>query len=60
MLAVNDLDIVFSDINVAKEILADEYGYEGLAWNLVTDMKDLRSFLSEDGLDVVLVDQVEG
>ena len=56
MLAVNDLDVVFSDVIVAKEILADEYGYEGLAWNLVTDMKDLRSFLAEDGLDVVLVD----
>ncbi|MDA1867350.1 hypothetical protein ACRS42_10305 [Bacillus thuringiensis] len=52
-LVINYGELRFTDFNHAVNILSEEYGYEGEAWEMVVasgDLEILCEFLSEDGI----------
>ncbi|MGE6682802.1 hypothetical protein ACQKFI_28970 [Bacillus thuringiensis] len=54
-LVINCGELRFTDFNHAVNILSEEYGYEGEAWEMVVasgDLGILCEFLSEDGINV--------
>jgi len=57
-LVVNFGEFEFTRFNRAVTELQAEYGYEGLAWDMVVasdDFEVLCDFLNDDGLDTELV-----
>lgn len=53
-LAVNCGEYNFTDFNRAVNILSEEYGFEGEAWEMVVasgDLEILSDFLNADGLN---------
>lgn len=56
-LIINSGEMEFSDFNNAVKELSAEYGYKGLAWDMVVSSCDfdvLFNFLENDGIDAVL------
>ncbi|QOV08338.1 hypothetical protein Kirov_139 [Bacillus phage Kirov] len=54
MLVVNFGEYEFTRFDDAVRVLQDDYGYEGLAWDMVVasgDFEILADFLISDGLD---------
>lgn len=59
-LIVNCGEFEFTRFDRAVAALAEEYGYEGEAWDMVVasgDMEVLREFLFDDGLDAELLEE---
>jgi hypothetical protein len=57
-LVINYGEFEFRSFNNAVKTLSEEYGYYGLAWEMVVasgDFDILVDFLIDDGLDVELV-----
>ncbi|OZS79467.1 hypothetical protein CF394_00755 [Tetzosporium hominis] len=57
-LVVNHGEFEFTNFNKAVVTLEEEYGYEGLAWDMVVasgDLDILCDFLSDDGIESELV-----
>jgi hypothetical protein len=57
-LTVNDGEFEFISFNRAVHDLSEEYGYQGLAWDMIVasgDFEILADFLIEDGLDAKVV-----
>lgn len=57
-LVVNHGEFEFTKFERAISELQEEYGYEGLAWEMVVasgDLEILCDFLNDDGLDAELI-----
>lgn len=57
-IVVNNGEFEFTNFNKAVVTLEAEYGYEGLAWDMVVasgDLDILCDFLTDDGIDAELV-----
>ena len=57
-LVVNHGEFDFTNFNKAVVTLEEEYGYEGLAWDMIVasdDLEILCDFLNTDGIDAELV-----
>lgn len=57
-LIVNFGEFEFTRFDAAWSTMATEYGYEGMAWNLVIESEDfdvLADFLNDDGIDAEVV-----
>lgn len=55
LLTINYGEFDFTDFDIAVSTLQEEYGYEGLAWEMVVasdDFEILADFLDADGLNV--------
>ena len=53
LLVVNGGEYEFTNFDKAIKVLSEDYGYEGLAWEMVkasNDFEVLEDFLSEDGV----------
>ncbi|MDA2480729.1 hypothetical protein ACS2TZ_21815 [Bacillus cereus group sp. Bce025] len=53
-LVINYGELRFADFKHAVNILSEEYGFEGEAWEMVVASEDLEilcEFLSEDGIN---------
>lgn len=56
-LIINDGEMVFNNFEKAVKGLEEEYGYEGLAWDMVVasgDFDILFDFLNDDEVNAVL------
>lgn len=61
-ISVNYGEVLTSDFNRAVNELEEEYGFEGLAWDMVVasdDFEILIDFLNADGLHAELVEEME-
>ena len=59
-LLVNHGEYEFNRFEKAVSTLSEEYGYEGLAWDMVVasgDLEILMDFLESDGLDAEIVEE---
>ena len=57
-LVVNHGELEFTNLNKAVVMLEEEYGFEGLAWDMIVasdDLEILCDFLNTDGIHAELV-----